>query len=475
MNQTSVKLPNFNQHDNLFYGLDLAKKDSQLAILSPDGEQLANFRFASTKDNFLDLAKSLRASDTIALEVSTSANAVMSVFKLNCESESLLSNPLQTKVISQTRCKTDKVDARVLADLARVEYLPTVWFPDEDTLRLRHFFTDRELIVKHRTQFKNQLHSILHRSLITYETASLFTKEGLRWLDNLLQTDELDSFEKDRIGFLLKEIKRQDVLLEDLDGVIAAFIQTNSAFAHQLNLLLSIPGVSLATGGAILSAIGDISRFSSKQKLASYFGLTPKVKQSGERLRMGRISKQGNSYARFMAIEAAEHFRKVPFYNRLYQRIKKKKCHNVAKVAIARKLVELVWILLTRNEEFIYGVPRNMDEKRAAIKKLAKKKANIKTNRKATNDILRGTNLRGREIKNEIQKRANNEAAKIADLLDLGKKLEKISPSGFNPRKPNFTDWHKLLEIIAENYAAELAQKKQPKESEEQKEQKLKN
>jgi transposase len=460
MNQTSFNLPIFNHYDNLFYGLDLAKKDSQLAVLTTDGEQLTNFRFSSTKENFLLLAKNLRKSDTIALEVSTSANAVMSVFKLNSDCNSLLSNPLQTKVISQTRCKTDKVDARVLADLARVEYLPTVWFPDENTLRLRHFFTDRELLIKHRTQFKNQIHSILHRSLIKYETDSLFTKEGLTWLDNLLQTDSLDSFEKDRTNFLLAEIKRQDCLILDLDKTIAAFIESNSALAHQLNLLLSIPGVSLASGGAILAAIGDISRFTSKQKLASYFGLTPKVKQSGDKLRLGRISKQGNSYGRFMAIESAEHLRKVPIYKRIYQRIQKKKGHNVAKVAIARKLIELVWVLLTKNEEFIYAMPRLTDEKRAKIKFMAKQKVNLKLEKKPTNLILYGTNLRGREIRNEIQKRGNNEAAGIADLLDLGKKLEKISPTGFNPRKPNFTDWQKLLEKVAENYAKELALKK---------------
>lgn len=456
MNQTALKLPNFSNFDKLFYGLDLAKKDSQLAVLAPNGDELANLRFASTKENFLAIAKHLRQSDTIALEVSTSANAVMSVFKLNSSADSLLSNPLQTKVISQTRCKTDKVDARVLADLARVEYLPTVWFPDEQTLRLRHFFTDRELLVKHRTQFKNQVHSILHRSLIKYETDSLFTQEGLTWMGNLLQTNELDCFERDRLHFLLNEIKRQDVLIEDLDATIAAFLESNAAFSHQMRLLVSIPGVSLATGGAILAAIGDVSRFSSKQKLASYFGLTPRVKQSGEVRRTGSISKQGNSYGRFMAIEAAEHLRKHPVYKRFYEKIKAKKGHNAAKVAVARKLLELVWTLLTRNEEFIYAMPRLTDEKRARIKYLAKKKANLKLNRKETNDILKGTALRGREIRNEIQKRGNNEAARIADLLDLGKKLEKISPTGYNPRRPNFTEWQKLLEIVAENYAEEL-------------------
>lgn len=457
MNLPTIKLPNFSTDDKLFYGLDLAKKDSQLAVLSPDGRQLANFRFVSTRENFLEIARSLRKSDTIAFEVSTSANAVMSVFKLNSAGNSLLSNPLQTKVISQTRCKTDKVDARVLADLARIEYLPTVWFPDADTLRLRHFYTDRELLVKHRTQFKNQIHSILHRCLITYETDSLFTLEGLDWLNKILQADALDLFEKDRISFILTEIKRQDVLIDDLDATIAAFIQSNSAFAHQLNLLLSIPGVSLASGGAILSAIGDISRFSSKQKLASYLGLTPKVKQSGDKLRMGRISKQGNSYARFMAVEAAEHFRKVPVYARLFQRIKTKNNHNVAKVAMARKLVELIWTLLTRNEEFIYSRPKRTDDKRSLVRQMARRKANLKLDKKPTNRILYGTNLRGTHVRNEIQKRGNDQAGHISDLLDLGKKLDKVSPSGFNPRKPNFTDWQKLLEIIAQDYAKELA------------------
>jgi hypothetical protein len=132
----------------------------------------------------------------------------------------------------------------------------------------------------------------------------------------------------------------------------------------------------------------------------------------------------------------------------------------VAKVAVARKLIELVWTLLTKNEEFIYAMPRLTDEKRARIKYLAKQKANLKLNRKETNDILKGTNLRGREIRQELQKRGNNEATRIADLLELGKKLEKISPTGFNPRRPNFTQWQKLLEIVAENYGRELKTEK---------------
>ena len=454
-----MKLPNFNKYDKLYYGLDLAKKDSQLAVLDASGKELRNFRFRSKRENFLSLARSLSSSDTIALEVSTSANAVMSIFKKQSAARSILSNPMKTKLISSPKLKTDKVDARVLAELARVDYLPTVWTPDEDTLRLRHFYTDRETLVTHRTQFKNQIHSVLHRNLVDYEhIGDLFGKQGLAFLVSLLKTDTLDAYERDRIRFLLKEIERQDALIEDIDQTIAAFISSHAVFSHQLDLLVSIPGVSLVTGGAFLAAIGDISRFSKAKKLASYFGLTPRVKQSGETKWMGAISKEGCSYARFMATEAAEHLRKVPLYKRRYNRIKRKKNHNVAKVAIARQLIELVWRLLTRNEEFLYSLPRSTDEKRARIRKMASQKSGLKFGRKPTNTALYGTSLRGREIKQEIVKRANNEAIRIAKLMELGKKLSEISPTGSNPKNPTQANWQKLLEIIAKDYARELAQ-----------------
>lgn len=382
----------------------------------------------------------------------------MSIFKLNSEAKSLLSNPLKTKLISQGRAKTDKVDARTLAELARVDYLPSVWSPDADTLRLRHFVTDRESLVHYKTKLKNQVHAILHRNLVIYEFSDLFGAEGALWLEALLASNQLDVFEKDRLQFNRREIERQQMLVDDLDAVIAAFICSRPALSHQLDLLLSIPGVSLASGATILACVGDVSRFRSKEKLACYLGLTTRVNQSGEKLRMGRISKQGNSYARFMIVESADWLRKsVPVYSRFYERIKKKKNHNVAKVATARKLAELVWILLTRNQEFIYARPKRTDDKRALVRQMARTKAKLNLARKPTNRILYGTNLRGTQIRNEIQKRGSDQAARIKDLLELGKNLSAVSPSGFDPRKPNFTDWQKLLAGFAKDYSKELA------------------
>lgn len=464
MNLPLLNLANFHHFDNLFYGLDLAKKTSQLAVLDPQGTELANFAFPSSRENFLELAKQLRPNDEIVLEVSTSANGVMSIFRHHSPAPAKLSNPLFTSSISKAVVKSDKEDARKLADLNRTKYLETVWFPDADTLRLRHFIADRESLVHYKTKLKNQIHSVLQRNLISYEFSDLFGSEGSEWLDNLLQLDDLDSFEKDRLRFLRVELARQTALVEDLDATIAAFLQANATFAHQLNLMLTIPGVSLASGATILSAMGDISRFPSAKQFACYFGLTQRIKQTGGKPpRIGRISKQGNSYARFMLVESAEHLRKHAIYRRIFERIEKKKGHNVAVVAIARRLAELIWILLTRNEEFIYARPKRTDDKRSKVKQLARQKANLKLEKKPTNRILYGTNLRGQEIKAEIQKRASNEALKIYDLMQTGAKLKEISPFGFDPTRPRYTDWQKVLENFAVDYAKELAKQKEAK------------
>lgn len=453
-----MNLPDLASHDKLFYGLDLAKRESQLAILSSDGKPLANIRFTSTRENFLEVAKHLRPADTIALEVSTSANAVVSLFRSASEATVILSNPIETKLIASGRTKTDKVDARVLAELARVDYLPQVWQPDADTLRLRNLMTDRESLVHYKTKLKNQVHAVLHRNLIEYEFSDLFGTEGRKWLGELIGSNVLDDFERDRLRFHLSEITRQQIQVDDLDACIAAFISSRAALKHQLDLLLSIPGVSLASGAAILAAIGDVTRFRSRERLASYIGLTSRVKQSGDTCRLGRISKKGNSYARFMLVESADHLRKsTPVYARFYDRIKKKRGHNVAKVAVARKLTELIWILLTRDQEFIYARPKRTDDKRSLVKQLARSKSNLKLDKKPTNRILYGTNLRGTLVRNEIQRRGNDEAARIKDLLLLGKRLSAVSPTGFDPNRPNFTDWHKLLELVAHDYSIELA------------------
>jgi transposase len=355
--------------------------------------------------------------------------------------------------------KSDREDARKLGDLDRAGYLETVWYPDEDTLRLRHFISDRASLVKYKTMLKNQVHSVLDRNLIRHSHSDLFGGEGREWLALLIERKDTDCYERDRLRFLVAEIGRQELLTDDLDRTIAAFISSRPAMRRNLDLLLSIPGVSLAVGATVLAATGDVTRFPTKRKFACYFGLTQRIKQTGgHEPRVGRISKQGNAYARFMLVEAAEHFRKAsPVYRRLFERISKKRGRNVAIIAVARRLAEVIWAILTRQEEFVFTSPRLTMEKQARVSKAASDKANLKLPRRETNQIIRGTNLRGRDIKEEIYRRASDKAAGILDLMEMGKRLEEASPTGFNPRRPTHADWHKVLELVATEYVRELA------------------
>ena len=198
------------------------------------GTQLANFRFPSTKKEFRHLAQALRPADTIAVEVSTSANAVGSLWPFNSSAKVLLANPLQTKMMASAKVKTDQLDARVLAELARVDYLPTVWTPAADTLRRRHFCTEREALVRHRTEFKNQVPAILHRNLVQYEFSDLFGVEGRAWLSKLLAGTALDADEIERVQFYLNKSKQRDTHGNDLAQTIAALRYSRPVWRAQM-------------------------------------------------------------------------------------------------------------------------------------------------------------------------------------------------------------------------------------------------
>ena len=124
-----------------FIGIDLAKRQSQLAVLDSIGQQIASHRFDTTRPNLSALAGELTPFDCVALEVTTNSYAVARLLAQS-PARIILSNPIKTPVIAEAKIKTDKIDARVLAELARVEYLPKVWMPDQDTESLRHLFAD---------------------------------------------------------------------------------------------------------------------------------------------------------------------------------------------------------------------------------------------------------------------------------------------------------------------------------------------
>ena len=447
-----------------WFGVDLAKRETQLAVLDDAGKQVFSKRFATTREQFLLFAAELREGDTVALEVTTNSTSIARLIRDNSKAHIIVSNPIKTKVIAEAKIKTDKIDARVLAELARVGYLPEVWLPDEDTESLRQFITDRISLVRRRTECKNSVHSVLHRNLVHQTQTDLFGTAGRQWLDEIVSGDAGDNIpelDRMRIGSLLNEIDRIDALVADLESVIASYIALHPHLKEQLDRLMSVPGINLVTGAGILAAIGDVTRFPDKKKLAAYFGVVPSTKQSGDSSRNGRITKQGRAEARWLLIEAAEAFRKSPGPMRaLYTRIYKKRGHNIAVVAVSRKLIELVHHLLVNEEDYIYKLPRLTQEKRARWRYLARRKLGVAIKsavvRAGSRSALYGTGIgvQGRQLKSQIAKQAAANAERLYEAIVEQRRAKLADPNVpsisssdliFDPTRPSETDWEKIL------------------------------
>jgi transposase len=210
---------------------------------------------------------------------------------------------------------------------------------------------ERAQLVSHLTRLKNRVHAVLHANLIPRYEGKLFGKGGRAWL----------------VGQPLPEDQRQSVLrhLAEHDRVaadLAAMDKTLAKWAlgeERVRRLMTIGGVNAVVAVSVLAAVGDISRFPSPEKLVSYLGLDPRVRQSGERPAFhGRISKQGRSHARAMLVEAAWSAASGPGPLRaFFLRVKDRRGHQVAAVATARKLAVLVWHLLSRSEDYAFARP----------------------------------------------------------------------------------------------------------------------
>lgn len=274
----------------------------------------------------------------------------------------VIANPLQVKAIAHAHVKTDKIDAGILASLHAAGYLPEVWTPDAATERLRRLVARRYQVVRHRTRIKNEVHSILHAHLIPKcPHADLFNRPGREWLAR-------QPLPEDERAAVIRHVRELDRLGEDLDD-LDRDIAENSVEDQAINRLLTITGVNLTVAAGLMAAIGDIARFESPQKLVSYFGLNPRVRQSGlGAAHHGRISKVGRSHVRAMLVEAAWAAAKAPGPLRaFFIRIRARRGHQIAAVAVARKLTVLCWHMLTKLEDYLWARPSLVAHKRRAM------------------------------------------------------------------------------------------------------------
>jgi transposase len=234
--------------------------------------------------------------------------------------------------------KTDERDAALILDLLLANRFPKIWVPTAAERDLRQLLWHRHKLVRLRTMMGNQLH-FLAMSQGLCRKKKLFTKKGRAELADLA----LGTWASRRREKLLELLDQLDPAIAELDRAVLEEAQRREDAVR----LMTHPGIGPVNALAFVLTIGPVTRFHRSRKLVSYLGLNPSEESSGGRRRLGAISKQGNTMVRWLLIEAVHHaVRSDPALRQDYQRLKFRRGHAVAKVAIARKLaVRMYWML----------------------------------------------------------------------------------------------------------------------------------
>jgi transposase len=237
--------------------------------------------------------------------------------------------------------KHDRRSAGLILKLMLENRFPKIWVPTVAERDLRQLLMHRQHLVRMRTRVKNQLqHIALNQGW--QKKRKLWSASGLE----LLRSLKLEPWAQQRRDTLLKMLEDLEAKVRPLDRAVAKEAEGREAARR----LATHPGVGPVISLATVLTMGEVQRFANSRSWVSYLGLNPSEDSSGQRRRLGAISKQGNSFLRYLLVEgAASAVRGDEDLARTYARLKAKKHHGVAKVAVARKLaVRLYWMARTQ-------------------------------------------------------------------------------------------------------------------------------
>lgn len=256
-----------------------------------------------------------------------------------------VAHPLKTRAIASARIKTDSIDAKVLANLLRTDLVAESYVPNKEVRDLRCHVRRRASLVRQRSHLKHQSHSILLKNGINAPMTDIFGVSGKKFLQQV----ELPFAERLALDNLLAIVESFDERISLSDTAIKGIVQNNPTIKR----LTTIPGVGDFSALLVYSEIDDIKRFKSPKQLCSYAGIVPSVYQSGNTVRRGSITKQGSRLLRWILVQAA-HKSVVsdPHLSRFYNHLVKKKGANKAIIAVARKMLTYIHIMLTEGIEY---------------------------------------------------------------------------------------------------------------------------
>lgn len=325
-------------------GVDLHKRVSQIAVLSDQGSvtqrRLAND--ATRVGRFFHELPPAR----VAIEASGTWWWLVDLLE-GLGHQPVLSHPKQTKAIAAARLKNDRVDAERLAVLLRGDLLPTVWIPPREIREARELLRHRVSLVWLRTRIKNGLLALLARRNLQPRSATHWLSVGgQRELAQLRLGASAGTIRDDTLALL----RLLDAQIRSADQELAR----RWASDPRVQRLQTIPGFGPFVAILLVLELADITRFPSAKHVASYIGLTPRVRASADRVRTGHVSKEGNRLMRWALVIAATQAVRRPGPLRAWFRgLQQRKGTKIARVAAARRLAEIAYQVWKEESDYL--------------------------------------------------------------------------------------------------------------------------
>jgi transposase len=327
-------------------GMDLHKMFSVFATMTPDGQVLSYDKVSNNIGLFDEYFKRLPAQPVrVTVESTRGVNWVIDYFE-NRHVDLVVSNPFMNRAIANVRCKSDRYDARTLADLTRSNLIARCYVPPRHVRELRELIIHRLKLVRISTMLKNKVHTILSHYNYLTPLSDTFGPSGREWLSKQ-QFSELHSRVVTESLDLLNELLPR---IQALEKTIVEKVHEHKYFRN----LLTIPGIGPLNAAILISRVDTIDRFNRNvDKFVKYAGLAINTRSSADHIHLGHLNKRSDKMLRTAFIDAAlVAMKKDPGLCQFHDYLLSCKGKGIARVAVARKLARSAFFVMLTGKPY---------------------------------------------------------------------------------------------------------------------------
>lgn len=329
----------------LYAGLDIHLKHISVCVLDENGKQIRRARVPDVSA-LVKLLMSLEQPLSVCYEASCGYGRWHEILS-RIAVRVVVAHPGHLKLIFRSKHKHDAADAEKLAKLLVLDAVPAVHVPSAKVRAWRELISFWQKLVHKRTRAKNAIRALLRSlGIVVPRRPGLWTHKGITWVKSLEIDQPALAIKRD---MLLEEIATFDRQIERVEGELARFAKRSPA----VTLLQTIPGVGIRTAEAVAAFLDDPQRFTRSKQVGAYFGLVPAQDQSGNKNRLGHITREGSAVVRHYLTEAVwMACRLSPTIGAYRDRVQRDdpQRRKIALVATAHYLARVMWSMLRHQE-----------------------------------------------------------------------------------------------------------------------------